>query len=145
MAFLPLANMGALVPVVGWLYLKDEWAKRHRIFDGLPSGGLMDYTYYREILPDLLFLGQDEPPQEVAQVAGQHEQTVPHPSVALQAQGLLLALTIGCRDPSCDAPWNTSMGSFSPSPPGTPRATWAMRHCLLDLSWVVYAVRCITP
>ncbi len=65
-AFLPLANKGALVPVVGWLYLKDEWAKRHPIFDGLPAGGLLDYTYYREIIPDALLLGQDAPVEAVA-------------------------------------------------------------------------------
>jgi len=40
--WLPLANKGALTPIRGWLYLKDEWAKRHPIFEGLPSGGLMD-------------------------------------------------------------------------------------------------------
>ncbi len=24
----------------------------HAIFEGLPSGGLMDYAYYREVIPD---------------------------------------------------------------------------------------------
>ena len=46
--WLPLTNKGSLTGVRGWLYLKDEWAKRHPIFDGLPAGGLMDYTFYRE-------------------------------------------------------------------------------------------------
>ena len=54
------------VPIRGWLYLKDEWAKRHPIFDGLPSGGLMDYTFYREIIPDLVLSGQDPPAEAVA-------------------------------------------------------------------------------
>ena len=27
------------------------WAKHHLIFDGLPSGSLLDPTFYREILP----------------------------------------------------------------------------------------------
>jgi hypothetical protein len=47
-------------------FLKDEWAKRHPIFDGLPSGGLMDYTFYREIIPDLVLSGQDPPAEAVA-------------------------------------------------------------------------------
>ena len=53
-------------PIRGWLYLKDEWAKRHPIFDGLPAGGLMDYTYYREIIPDVVWHGQDPPAEAVA-------------------------------------------------------------------------------
>jgi hypothetical protein len=61
-----LAKKGSLAPVVGWLYLKDEWSKRHPIFEGMPSGGLMDYGYYREIIPDLLFIGQDPPTEAVA-------------------------------------------------------------------------------
>ena len=64
--WLPLANKGTATPIRGWLYLKDEWAKRHPIFDGLPSGGLMDYTFYREIIPDLVLSGQDPPTEAVA-------------------------------------------------------------------------------
>jgi hypothetical protein len=63
---LPLANKGTAAPIRGWLYLKDEWAKRHPIFDGLPAGGLMDYTFYREIIPDLVLSGQDPPAEAVA-------------------------------------------------------------------------------
>jgi hypothetical protein len=66
LGWLPLANDGSLFPIAGWLYLKDEWAKRHPIFDGLPSGGLMDYTFYREIIPDLVFATQDPPAEVVA-------------------------------------------------------------------------------
>lgn len=65
-AMLPLAKKGTLVPIWGWLYLKDEWAKQHPIFDGLPCGGLMDYAYYREIIPDLVWQGQDPPAEAVA-------------------------------------------------------------------------------
>lgn len=65
-AWLPLAHKGELVPIRGWLYLKDEWAKRHAIFEGLPSGGLMDYAYYREVIPDLVWSGQDPPAAAVA-------------------------------------------------------------------------------
>ena len=52
--------------LMGWLYHKDEWAKAHPVFDGLPSGGLMDYAFYREIIPDWVFAGQDAPAQAIA-------------------------------------------------------------------------------
>jgi hypothetical protein len=66
LGWLPLANKGTLMPIHGWLYLKDEWAKGHPIFDGLPAGGLMDYTFYREIIPDTVLAGQDPPAEAVA-------------------------------------------------------------------------------
>lgn len=66
LGWLPLANKGTATPIRGWLYLKDEWVKRHPIFDGLPSGGLMDYTFYREIIPDTVLVGQDPPAEAVA-------------------------------------------------------------------------------
>lgn len=65
-AWLPLIKKGTAKPIRGWLYLKDEWAKCHPIFEGLPSGGLMDYTYYRELIPDLVFSGQEPPAEAVA-------------------------------------------------------------------------------
>jgi hypothetical protein len=66
LGWLPLENTGTATPIRGWLYLKDEWAKRHPIFDGLPAGGLMDYTFYREIIPDTVLAGQDPPAEAVA-------------------------------------------------------------------------------
>ena len=66
LGWLPLANKGTATPIRGWLYLKDEWAKRHPIFDGLPAGGLMDYTFYREIIPDTVLVSQDPPDEAVA-------------------------------------------------------------------------------
>ena len=65
-ARLPLEPKGTLAPIQGWLYLKDEWAKSHPVFDGLPAGGLLDYSFYREIIPDLVFAGQDVPEEAVA-------------------------------------------------------------------------------
>ncbi|UCH36643.1 MAG: glycoside hydrolase family 2 [Armatimonadota bacterium] len=64
--WLPLANKGAPAGIAGWLYLKDEWAKAHPMFDGLPCGGMMDYTFYREIIPDAVWSGQDAPAEAVA-------------------------------------------------------------------------------
>ena len=64
--WLPLENKGSLSKLMGWLYHKDEWAKTHPVFDGLPSGGLMDYAFYREIIPDWVFAGQDAPAHAIA-------------------------------------------------------------------------------
>ncbi|MHB1035958.1 MAG: glycoside hydrolase family 2 protein [Pirellulales bacterium] len=66
LAWLPLANKGALAGLPAWLYHKDDWCKRHPIFEGLPAGGLMDYTFYRELIPDVAFVGQDPPAEAVA-------------------------------------------------------------------------------
>jgi hypothetical protein len=65
-AWAPLVNKGRVAGLPSWLYHKDEWAKSHPIFDGLPAGGLMDYTFYREIIPDAAWVGQDTPAEVVA-------------------------------------------------------------------------------
>ena len=64
--WLPLQNKGTLPALRSWLYHKDEWAKHHPVFAGLPSGGMMDYAFYREIIPDAAFAGQDPPEQAIA-------------------------------------------------------------------------------
>ncbi|MCX7428650.1 MAG: hypothetical protein NTW96_23870 [Planctomycetia bacterium] len=64
--WLPLANKGSLTAIPSWLYLKDEWAKWHPIFDGLPAGGLTDNVYYRELISDAVWSGQDPPAEVVA-------------------------------------------------------------------------------
>ena len=64
--WLPLENKGSLAALMGWLYHKDEWAKCHPVFDGLPSGAMMDYTFYREIIPGMVFTGQDPPDRAIA-------------------------------------------------------------------------------
>ena len=65
-ALVPLPNKGALAVIPNWLYHKDEWCKRHPIFEGLPAGGLMDYTFYREIIPDVVWSGLDPPAEAIA-------------------------------------------------------------------------------
>jgi hypothetical protein len=65
-ALVPLADKGTLTVIPNWLYHKDEWCKRHPIFEGLPSGGLMDYTVYREIIPDVVWCGLDPPAEAVS-------------------------------------------------------------------------------
>ena len=51
-----------------WLALPQGrvGAKRHPIFDGLPAGGLLDYTYYHELIPDRVWAGQAPPAEAVA-------------------------------------------------------------------------------
>ena len=70
LGWLPLAGKGTMGMVCEYtfpqVYLKDEWAKKHPLFDGLPSGGLMDYTFYREIIPDWRYWGQEIPAESVA-------------------------------------------------------------------------------
>jgi hypothetical protein len=66
--WLPLnqKEKGSLATMRSWVYLKDEWAKRHPIFDGLPAGGLMDLTFYRDLIPDVVWSGQSPPAEVVA-------------------------------------------------------------------------------
>jgi len=70
LGWLPLANKGAIGMTCEFnfpqVYLKDEWAKKHPLFEGLPCGGLMDYTFYREMIPDDRYWGQDIPAESVA-------------------------------------------------------------------------------
>jgi hypothetical protein len=64
--WLPLQNKGSLPALQTWLYHKDDWAKRHPVFAGLPAGGMLDYAFYRELIPDLAFVGQDPPHSAIA-------------------------------------------------------------------------------
>lgn len=68
-AWAPLANKGTLGGQRwhnDWLYRHDHWAKRHPFFDGLPSGGLMDYTFYRNVISDTRWAGLDAPAELAA-------------------------------------------------------------------------------
>jgi hypothetical protein len=64
--WLPLANKGTRHALDNWLYHKDDWAKNHPIFDGLPAGCILDHTVYREVLPNTVWAGQDLPAEVVA-------------------------------------------------------------------------------
>ncbi len=64
-AFVPLKNKGSLAALASCVYHKDEWAKNHPIFSGLPTG-LMDYTFYRETISSLCWTGLDAPAETVA-------------------------------------------------------------------------------
>ena len=47
-------------------YMADDWCKKHPIFDGLQCGGLMDYTIYRDLIPDEVWFDQQLPAEAVA-------------------------------------------------------------------------------
>jgi hypothetical protein len=65
----PLARKGTLAAQRwghDWLYRHDHWNKRHPFFEGLPSGGLMDYTFYRNVISDTRWAGLDAPDELAA-------------------------------------------------------------------------------
>lgn len=64
--WLPLAKKGTLAGLPVWVYHKDDWAKPHPIFDGLPAGCVLDHTFYREVFSDHGWSGQDAPAEAVA-------------------------------------------------------------------------------
>jgi len=70
MFYAPLAKKG-FVPTTtnccAGYYRKDDWSKNHPIFDGLPSGGIMDLHYYRNIVPtDKVMMQMQNPDEAVA-------------------------------------------------------------------------------
>lgn len=64
--WIPLVKKGVYGDMTGWLYHRDEWCKAHPVFDGLPSRCLMDYTFYRELIPDFVFYCEETPHEVIA-------------------------------------------------------------------------------
>ncbi len=64
--WLPLAKKGGRPSLPVWVYHKDDWTKRHPIFEGMPAGCIMDHTYYREIIGTTAWAGQEPPEEAVA-------------------------------------------------------------------------------
>jgi len=62
---LPRPSIGQ-TPV--WYFRADHWAKDHRIFDGLPCGGIMDHRFYRDLLSERVFSGLPSPVEAVCGV-----------------------------------------------------------------------------
>ncbi len=50
--WLPLINKGKIETMdhVAGYYRADRWVMNHPVFNGIPSGGMMDYRYYRNII-----------------------------------------------------------------------------------------------
>jgi len=65
-AWLPLSNKGTCNTFYNSIYHREDVAKAHPIFAGLPAGGLMDWSFYRDIIPQVLFQGQDTPGEVIA-------------------------------------------------------------------------------
>ena len=67
LGWLPLVNQGKVELAYNpGIYRPDYWARNHPLFEGLPSGGLMDFTFYRDILSDDGYVGIDVPSVAVA-------------------------------------------------------------------------------
>ncbi len=64
--FLPLAQKGDRVDLPIWLYHKDDWAKNHPIFAGMPAGCVLDHDFYREVIDNSAWSGQADPAEVVA-------------------------------------------------------------------------------
>ena len=66
LTFLPLEKKGSLSTKKHDLNPIDEWVKQHPMFEGLPAGGLMDHQFYREIIPNTVWMGQEPPKEAIA-------------------------------------------------------------------------------
>ncbi len=49
-----------------WYFRADPWAKEHAVFSGLPSGGLLDYIFYRDIISATVFRGLESPVEAIS-------------------------------------------------------------------------------
>jgi hypothetical protein len=64
--WLPLKQKGRCRNSHNWVYHREDVAQRHPVFDGLPAGGIMDWYYYQQVVPQMLFDGQDPPDEVIA-------------------------------------------------------------------------------
>jgi hypothetical protein len=48
-----------------WYFRADHWAKEHPVLAGLPSGGILDYTFYRDILSATVFRNLQSPVEAI--------------------------------------------------------------------------------
>jgi hypothetical protein len=64
--WLPLKNKGVCRGSRNWIYHREDVAKQHPVFEGLPAGGMLNWYYYLQVTPDLLFEGLDTPEDAVA-------------------------------------------------------------------------------
>ena len=63
LGWLPLRKQGKLEMAYNpGIYRPDFWTRQHPLMSGLPSGGLMDFTYYRDLIADQAYVDV-EPPQ----------------------------------------------------------------------------------
>ncbi len=65
--WLPLGQKGRCYSFRNWLYHREDVARPHRIFAGLPAPGILDWDYYGPVIPRYVFEGQ-ETPDDIAAV-----------------------------------------------------------------------------
>jgi hypothetical protein len=59
--WLPLKNKGKTYQFFDWLFHKECVAKEHPVFEGLQSRGIMDWDYYDQVIPHMIFEALDTP------------------------------------------------------------------------------------
>ena len=64
--YLPFESKGNFATLPNWLYHKDDWRKPCKTFDGLDSGNVLDYVYWRELIPAWTFNDQPDPDRALA-------------------------------------------------------------------------------
>ncbi|MBQ9873456.1 MAG: hypothetical protein IJM30_03240 [Thermoguttaceae bacterium] len=67
--YMPFKQKGVVERLPNWLYHKDDWNRRDPAFDGLPSGQVVDYVFYRDVVPQATFRNQ-VPEPDVAIAGG---------------------------------------------------------------------------
>jgi hypothetical protein len=68
--WLPLKNRGVCRKSNNWVYHREDVAKQHPVFDCLPAGGMLNWYYYLQITPNVLFDGLDVPDDAIAAAFG---------------------------------------------------------------------------
>jgi hypothetical protein len=64
--WLPLANKGCCYRFSDWVYHKECVAKNHPLFEGLQGPGVMNWEYYDQLIPHIVFEKQDTPDEVAA-------------------------------------------------------------------------------
>lgn len=59
--WLPLAVKGRYHVFSNWVYHREDVAKPHPIFAGLPAPGILEWDYYGPVIPRYVFEGQEAP------------------------------------------------------------------------------------
>jgi hypothetical protein len=65
-AWLPLVNKGRCYEFSDWLYHKECVARAHPVFEGLQAPGILDWDYWGQVIPHIIFEGQDTPDEVMA-------------------------------------------------------------------------------
>ncbi len=64
--WLPLAKKGCCYHFHDWVYHKECVAKNHPLFEGLQSQGVMNWEYYDQLIPHIVFEKLDTPDEVAA-------------------------------------------------------------------------------